>query len=371
VFRKFKVITGITGLILVLSTIPMEAQLLQDTSTLRLVKQSIDYIYNIQFAKAGELNKKIEVIYPGHPVGKILSGMMTYWQNYPLLNTNITKTSFEEDLNQCIKISEKNTNPDHEVEYLLSNLCARGFLLMYYSDNNIVMEVIPLASNSYKYMRRSFDFTSTCTDLFYFTGVYNYYIEAYPKAYPVYKPLTLMFPSGDIQAGLNQLNTASINSVVLRAEASYILTYIYENFENDFLKAYKYSSSLHDNYPQNLRFLTAYIKNLLFLKRYDEADQLIESRVAKSPNQYFQAQISIFKGILKEKKDLDNVVAEQFYNQGIRNLYLYGNYGNEYAAYGYFGLSRISETKSEKQASKLYRKEALRLADFKKNNFDK
>ena len=43
-----------------------------------------------------------------------------------------------------------------------------------------------------------------------------------------------MFPSGDMQAGLNQLNTAAINSVVLRAESSYILTYIYVNFENDY-----------------------------------------------------------------------------------------------------------------------------------------
>jgi hypothetical protein len=371
VFRKLKVFAGITGLILVLSTFSLKAQLLQDTSALRLVKQSIDYIYNLQFAKAGELNKEIEVAYPGHPVGFILRGMMTYWQNYPLLNTNITRTSFEDDLNQCIKISEKNTNPDYKVEYLLSNLCARGFMLMYYADNNIVMEVIPLASSSYKYMRQSFDFTSSCTDLYYFTGVYNYYIEAYPKAYPVYKPLAFMFPSGDIMAGLDQLNTASTGSVVLRAEASYILTYIYENFENDYLKAYKYSGSLHENYPQNLRFLAAYLKNLLFLKRYDEAEKLIESSVAESPNQFFQAQKFIFKGILKEKKDFDNLVAGQYYNKGIRNLSPYGNYGNEYAAYGYFGLSRISEAKGEKQESKLYRKEALRLADFKNNNFDK
>jgi hypothetical protein len=371
VLRKFKVFTGITGLMLVVSTFSIEAQLLQDTSALRMVKQSIDYIYNLQFAKAGELNKEIEAVYPGHPVGHILRGMITYWQNYPLLNTNIRRTSFEDDLNQCIKISEKNTNPDYKVEYLLSNLCARGFMLMYYADNNIVMEVIPLASSSYKYMRQSFDFTSSCTDLYYFTGVYNYYIEAYPKAYPVYKPLTFMFPSGDIQAGLDQLNTASTGSVVLRAEASYILTYIYENFENDYLKAYKYSRSLHENYPQNLRFLAAYIKNLLFLKRYDEAEKLIESPVAESPNQFFQAQIFIFKGILKEKKDFDNLVAGQYFNKGIRNLSLYGNYGNEYAAYGYFGLSRISEANGEKQESKLYRKEALRLADFKNNNFDK
>jgi len=371
VFRKFKLLATVTGILLVWNTFSLEAQLLQDTSTLRLVKQSIDYIYNLQFTEASELNKKIEAAYPGHPVGYILRGMMTYWQNFPLLNTNITKASFEEDLHQCIKISEKNTNPAYEVEFLLSNLCARGFLLMYYSDNNIVMEVIPLASNSYKYMRRSFDFTSSCTDLYYFTGVYNYYIEAYPKAYPVYKPLTFMFPSGDIQAGLDQLNTASTASVVLRAEASYILTYIYENFENDYLKAYKYSKSLHENYPRNLRFLTSYIKNLLFLKRYDEAEKIIESGAAESPNQFFQAQVFIFKGVLKEKKDFDNLAAEQYYNKGIRNLIPYGNYGNEYAAYGYFGLSRISEAKGEKQEGKLYRKEALRLADFKNNNFDK
>lgn len=370
-FRKFKVLTGITVFLVVLSTFPMEAQLLQDTAALRIVKKDINYIYNLQFREAQELYTKITSAYPNHPVVYLLRGMMTYWQNFPLLNTNITKTSFEEDLRQCIKVSENNTNPAYEVEYLLANLCARGFLLMYYSDNNIVMEVIPLASSSYKYLRRSFDFTSSSTDLYYFTGVYNYYIEAYPKAYPVYKPLTFMFPAGDMQAGLNQLNTASLNSVVLRAEASYILTYIYENFENDYFKAYEYATSLHENYPQNLRFLTAYIKNLLFLKRYDEAEKLIESSIAQSPNQYFQAQIFIFKGILKEKKDLDNIVAEQFYTKGIRNLNPYGNYGNVYSAYGYFGLSRISEAKGEKQASKLYRKEAMRLADFKNNSFDK
>ena len=116
---------------------------------------------------------------------------MTYWENFPLLNTCPAKDSFEEDLRQCIKIAEKNSYPEHEAEYLLANLCARGFLLMYYSDNNLVMEVIPLATSTYKYMRRSFDFTSVCTDLYYFTGVYNYYRDAYPKAYPVYKPLRL------------------------------------------------------------------------------------------------------------------------------------------------------------------------------------
>jgi hypothetical protein len=353
-----------------LGTSSSEAQLLHDTATLRLVKKDIDYIYNLQFREARELYSKITAVYPEHPVIYLLRGMITYWENYPLLNTSTEKSSFEDDLRQCIKASEKNTNPVHEAEYLLANLCARGFMLMYYSDNNLVMEVIPLASSSYKYMRRSFDYTSACTDLYYFTGVYNYYIVAYPKAYPVYKPLTLMFPSGDMQAGLDQLNTASINSIALRAESAYILTYIYVNFENDYSLAYKYSRSLHEHYPENLRYMAVYLKNILLLKRYDEAEKLIDSLGTGRSNKYFQAQISIFKGILSEKKYLDNKAAQQYYNKGILDISLFGDYGNEYAAYGYFGLSRISGADGEKHTGQLYRKEALRLADFKKIDFD-
>jgi hypothetical protein len=360
----------LTGLLLCLSTNETEAQLLQDTSTLHLVKKDIDYIYNLQFRDARELYSKIVAAYPEHPVAYLLRGMITYWENYPLLNASPAKSSFEDDLHQCIRISEKNDNPGYVAEYLLANLCARGFLLMFYSDNKLAMEVIPLATSSYKYLRRSFDFTSVCPDLYYFTGVYNYYIEAYPKAYPVYKPLTIMFPSGDMQLGLKQLNIAEGSSVALRAEAAYILIYLYENFENNYFISCNYARSLHEHYPANLRFIAVYLKNLLFLKKYDEADKLIESFSTESTNIFFQAQLFIFKGILQEKKYHDNKAAREYYNKGIHDISLFGEYGNEYAAFGYFGLSRISEANGEKHAGQQYRKEALRLADFKKINFD-
>ncbi|MGA1977455.1 MAG: hypothetical protein ABSG89_06310 [Bacteroidales bacterium] len=90
---------------------------------------------------------------------------------------------------------------------------------MFYADNDLIMEVIPLTTGTYQYLMRSFDFTSACTDLNYFTGLYNYYREAYPNAYLEYKPLAFLFPDGDMEIGLKQLQTAAINSVVLRAES--------------------------------------------------------------------------------------------------------------------------------------------------------
>ena len=77
------------------------------------------------------------------------------------------------------------------------------------------------------------------------------------------------------------------------------------------------------------------------------------------------------KGILQEKRYLDNKLAQQYYYKGINDISIFGRYGNEYAAYAYFGLSRISEDNGEKHTRKIYRKEALKLADFKKINFDK
>ena len=355
---------------LILNTASIDAQLLKDTATLDIVRKDIDYIYNLQFTEARDLYSKIIKVYPEHPVIYLLRGMITYWENFPLLGTSASRASFEADLRECIKISEKKSKPAHEAEYLLGNLCARGFLLQFYSDNDLVMQVIPLATSTYKYLMRSFDFTLVCPDLYYFTGVYNYYRDAYPKAYPAYKPLMLVFPPGNMQTGINQLNFSAKNAVVLRAESSYLLTFIYVNFENDYFQAYNYTRSLHENYPDNPQFFAAYLKNLLLLKKYNDVEKLIEALPAVSINKYFHAQILIFKGILQEKKYQDNNAAAQYYRNGISDITLYGDYGNEYAAYGYFGLSRISEANGDKNASQKYRKEALKLADFKKINFD-
>lgn len=350
---------------------PINAQILQDTTSLNLVKKNIDYIYNLHFNDAREAHSKISQLYPAHPVVFLLNGMITYWENYPMLSTASSRYSFEEDMNRCIRLSENNKNPANEAEYLLADLCARGMLLMYYADNDLTMKVIPLTTSTYKYLRHSFNFESVCLDLKYFTGVYNYYREAYPKAYPVYKPVTLIFPSGNIEIGLQQLQIAAKTSVLLRAESYYLLAYIYLNFENNYPEAIFYSKSLHELYPDNVLYLAVYIKNQLLMRQYNEAEKLIIASTDNSGNGYFQAQLTIFKGILQEKKYLNNEQAQQYYEKGIHDISSFGVYGNEYAAYAYYGLSRISVANGEKHEGKMYRKKAMELADFKKIKFDK
>jgi hypothetical protein len=368
--KRYKVFLNTISILFWLNPVLIYSQILKDSTSLNLVKKSINWTYNLRFYESGEALEKLRRTYQGHPVIYLLEGMQIYWKNYPLTPYSSACATFENDLKKCIELCESKTNHSDEAEYLLANLSARGFLLLYYLDNDLTMSVIPLASSTYRYIRRSYDYTSDYSDFFFFTGLYDYTREAYPEAYPIYKPLAMLFPRGDKSRGLMELQNAAENSIFLKAEASMFLSSINLSFENNFERAYTCTKSLHELYPANMEFLGFHIRNLLLTKRYEEAEKLMESNGTTIVNPYYLAQLSIFKGVLQEKKYSNDKLAEQLYTKGIQEISSFGHYSNEFAAYGYFGLSRISGRKGDVNLKKTYRKKAEELSDFKDVNFN-
>lgn len=276
---------------------------------------------------------------------------------------------FEEQMNLCMKACE-NFNPENEAEFLLANMCARGILLAYYADNDVQSKAFSLGRTTYRYFRRSLKFTGAFPDFLFFTGLYNYYREAYPLAHPAYKPLLAIFPNGDMEKGLNELRKAFRESIFLRAEASTFLSSIYKYFENDYISAAQFSSAIYREYPMNTIYKINTIEDLLLNKKYDEAEKLITSPDPNKTNNYFVAQISILRGVLYEKKYHDPDRAEQEYLSGIKMIGEYGDYGDQYAAYAWFGLSRISSFKNDRHGERLFRRKARDLTDFENVSFD-
>jgi hypothetical protein len=360
----------LTGLIFCLNTLFLQGQFLKDTSSVNLVKRGIDYVYNFDFKNAEKIRGELNKLYPSQPVNFLFNGMMTYWKNYPLVTTSEAKESFESDMRKTIELCDRNKDPSTEPEILLVNLCARGLLLLFYTDNDLSFEVFPIATSTYQCIRRCFDFTSVYSDFYFFTGVYKYYREAYPEAHPVYKTLAFLFPKGSKVEGLEELGIVARNSIILKAEAYSFLTEIFLSFENNSRQAAFYSSNLHKLYPSNPAYLGSYIKSLLLIKQYDEAEKEIISSLPYLNNSFFKAQVTIFNGILQEKKYHDIKLAEQFYSKGIREVSQFRSFGDEYAAYAYFGLSRLSRINGNMNNEKLYRKLALKIAVFKNINFD-
>ena len=348
----------------------LQGQFLKDTTSVNLIKRGIDFVYNFDFNNAERVSAELKKSYPGHPLNFLFHGMITYWENYPLTTTSTARESFEADMKKTIELSDNNKDPATEPEILLVNLCARGFLLLFYTDNDMSFEVFPIAASTYQCIRRSFNFTALYSDFYFFTGVYNYYREAFPEAHPVYKALAFLFPRGSKSLGLQHLGIVSKNSIILKAEAYSFLTQIFISFENNYYQATFYSKSLHKIYPENPEYLGSYIKNLLLIKQYDEAEKELVSSMELFKNPFSRAQVIIFEGILQEKKYHDLNKAQQLYLRGIKDLSAFRSYGEEYAAYAYFGLSRISKNIGDSDNEKTYRKLALKLADFKNIDFD-
>lgn len=351
-----------------IGTANLRAQVLNDTASLQLVKNTVDHIYNMRFIQAGESCDQINKKYPQHPVVYLLRGMIIYWKSYPVMSGTPEGIEFEKQVRLCMSKCES-YKPDNEAEFLLANLCARGSLLAYYAGNNLHSKILSLARPSYRYLRLSFQFTDTFPDFYFFTGLYNYYREAYPAAHPAYKPIFAIFPRGDKVKGMDQLRTAFQKSIFLKAEASTFLSSNYKYFENDYKDASYFSRTIYMDYP-NIVYMINCVEDLLLIKNYDQAEKIINSPQSKTNNNYYNAQITILKGILNEKKNKDLKKAEQLYSDGIAQITQFGSYGDQYAAYAWFGLSRIRGIKKDIHNQRAFRRKALGLADFENVTFD-
>lgn len=348
----------------------LHGQMLHDSSTVRLLYKEVTYMYNFHFSEARQISEEINRLYPGHPAVILLNSVIDYWENYPILPSSPVRGTFEKNLRTCMDICEKNGNTANETEYLLINLCARGLLLLFMTDNELTLDIVPLALSTYQYIRKSFSFTSEYFDFNYFKGVFDYYREEYPEKYPVYKPIAALFPRGDKVRGLKELWLAADSAIFLRAEALAVLEDIFLRFENNDQSATFCNRTLYEHYPGNPQFMEEYIKNLLYIRQYDKAESLISKAGNFSDLPFSEAQMKILKGILAEKKYHNNHQAEELYRKGLAEIKPFGKYADEYSSYAYYGLSRISSDEGDRHLRKAYRKEANRLSRFKKMNFD-
>jgi hypothetical protein len=346
-------------------------QILQNAQDLEKVRKGVISIYNCEFEEAQAISKDLEKKYANSAIIYLLKGITVYWQDYPVIPGSKSGQQFEDYLHKGLELAEEKLKANEsDAENLLLALGSVGFLLLYYADNGQSGKVISLAPKTYQWVMKSFDFTRTYKDFYFITGLYNYYREAYANAHPIYKPVMVFFPHGNKKLGLQQIKIAADSSIFLPAESMTFLSGIYQDFERDPVQAIFYSRKLKDAFTGNPQFKAGYIRDLLVIKKYGEAESLLNGMHYASLNKYYQAIIEIFKGIIQEKKYKNKKSAEELYWSGIKKAEDYGQFGAEYIAYAYHGLSRINGEEGNYKAAKQYHKKARELSSFDHVNFD-
>ena len=148
---------------------------------------------------------------------------------------------------------------------------------MFWSDNGKTGKVVPDLRLMYKYTIEGKELKDQFVEFYFSTGLYNYYIEAYPEAHPTYKPLLAFMQKGDKALGLEQLNHAINEAVFLKVEALLFMSLIQLKYEKDLNTAAIYARRLHHEYPRNTYYQGQLLTILLHQQRYKEANELLES----------------------------------------------------------------------------------------------
>jgi tetratricopeptide (TPR) repeat protein len=182
---------------------------------------------------------------------------------------------------------------------------------------------------------------------FYFTsGLYNYYMEAYPEKHPAYKPIKLLFQAGDRKKGLEQLTHCSENAVYVKNEARFFLSLIYMNYESDLTRASEYAAGLYREFPRNPLYVGKYAEILIYNNKFPIAD-IIVNNLARLPGDYAKMQFHLYKGILEEKyrKNYESAFAE--YILALQISEKYGDAGDPSNALACMGMGRYYKYKND------------------------
>ena len=361
-FLVFFIITSIN-----FSVIVGQDKLIGNEVLMARIKQGLDFMYNYEFEKADSLFRIIEDEIPNHPVIPFLEGLCIYWQNAPLNPNNSDAVNmFIQKMKKSSELSDKVIkNSDDYIEGSFFSLVAHTMQMMYYADNDQIIKTIMHIPYAYKRIVRAFDVKDAFKEYKFFTGLYSYYIGAYPEAHPGYKPFLIFLHKGNRSEGLKELNWIANNSVFMKAEGLFFLHHIYLSYECNPQIALNYAEQLHELYPDNTFYLVHLIYNLMVVNDYEKATELLQIlEQQKKSDDFAQMMESIFSGMIEEHVNQNYEVSEKLYKIGIEMADKFNTRADTYLALAYAGLSRIYEREGMVKLAKVNKRIAFEKTDY-------
>ena len=323
-----------------------------------MVKEALQFIYNLEYEKAEPIIDSLEDRIGDHPGFPLLQAVYTNWKDRPLKEGTEGYKNFELYLTRALDLSEKILEEDeNDVEGIFFSLSAYGFMAQMHADAGYNLKAVGAAKNAYNYIKKGFDLAAQYPEFYFPSGIYNYYRVRYPEENPFYKTFMWVFKEGDKDLGLEMLKTGVEKSVFTKAECLTYLCHIYLRYEDKPALSLNYANQLTSLYPKNLNFIALTAENLIRMNKYTEIMSYITT-LRTSENKYYQYIGEIFYGIYLERSLQDMSGATAAFNRAQTisetkeiNLLHYDSMlllgmgrinlkmGNESTAKGYFKLA--------------------------------
>jgi len=239
-----------------------------------LLKDGINYVYNLKFDSA-EINfNKVILSEPKSPEGYFFYSLVQWWKIYLNKNDESKDEFFFQRIEKTLEVTdnllEKNKQDMNALFYKGGSLGYRGLL---WSMREKWLKAANDGRDAINYFNKIYEKNPENKDALFGLGIYNYFAEYVPDSYPYLKPLMLIFPKGDKIKGLEQIKESSQYGKYSKTEAKFILAYIYLFYEKNYAQAEFYSKQLNSEFPQNPVFEKYLYSSYVGLGKINEAYQ--------------------------------------------------------------------------------------------------
>jgi len=243
------------------------------------ITDAVDQMYNFNFHKAEVEFNWMKYRYPDHPLPYFLFAVSKWWQMLPYGYEN---EQLEEQFQQYIELTIEKAEDIYDadegnIEAAFFMAGAYGFLGRYHSEKKNWLSAASVGKSSLNYLRIIQGNESFSPEILFGDALFNYYASWLRDEYPLLRPIMLFFPKGNMELGINQLETVSRNAFYTRIEAIYFLMRIRAYETKELGEALRLSETVHNKYPNNPYFHRFYTQMLYNNGRYNEA--LTESTV--------------------------------------------------------------------------------------------
>ncbi|MEO8665575.1 MAG: hypothetical protein ABI462_08755 [Ignavibacteria bacterium] len=338
--------------------------------------KGIDHIYHMQFDSAQLVFDEMIQSKPADPAGYFFLSMIDWWR----INLNKENDSLDEkffgELDKVIEIADErldaNEFDDNAMFYKGGALGYRGLVR---SLRESWLKAAEDGREALNLLQKAHDINKNNKDVIFGIGMYNYFAEYVPDAYPVVKPLMLIFPKGDKIKGLSQIKESSSDSKYTKSEAKYVLAYLNLVYEKNYAEAEYYSNILHEEYPENPIF-AKYLYNSyvgqgkfdLALEGWKNILQNIDSGRAGYNNLNLKREANYYTALSLFK--LSRLPEAEPYITNAEEITKILDKDNEaaYTAFIYLVSGMLNDVKGNKATAGLYYDKVLAMKNFQNSH---
>ncbi|HBL25863.1 MAG TPA: hypothetical protein DD490_03405 [Acidobacteria bacterium] len=231
------------------------ASILDDYQFQEQARKGLDYLYNMDFAAADEAFAVIAIRHPDHPVSPFLQALVPWWTIQLEPRDTSEDEAFFAAMERVIDLCDRRLARDpQDLDALFFQAGAHAFRGRLHADRENYLRAARDGQQALKSLRKVAALDPQNEDLYFGLGAFHYMADVVPKKYRLLRVFARLFPKGDRQRGLQELNRALTNGRFVPTEAAWTLVQLHYVFEENFPETLRYAQWLRRRHPDNALF---------------------------------------------------------------------------------------------------------------------